>query len=132
MHLFETQSASTATSAALDAAVVDAADTFQPPTDSAATEQTDAQTTDANTRGQERRICALHERSPIQMFMFDKRGALLTANTAARRGLQTHAGQLLLQASIPKFWSVWVGVASLLLGTHAVDYACSCLDHHAL
>ena len=93
MHLFESQSASTATSAALSAAVVGAADNFQPPMDSSDAEQSDTQSTDADTRGQERRICALHERSPIQMFMFDKRGALLNANGAARTGLQAHAGQ---------------------------------------
>ena len=40
----------------------------------------------------DRRICALHQRSPIQMYMFDCRGALLSANKAALAGLQPDSG----------------------------------------
>ena len=32
------------------------------------------------------RVCALHQRSPIYMYMFDSRGRLLNANKAASRG----------------------------------------------
>ena len=35
------------------------------------------------------RVCALHQRSPICMYMFDSRGALLIANKAALEGAQT-------------------------------------------
>lgn len=34
------------------------------------------------------RVCALHQRSPIHMFMFDNKGALLIANKAAMEALQ--------------------------------------------
>ena len=34
------------------------------------------------------RVCALHQRSPIQMYMYDSRGRLLNANKAALEGLQ--------------------------------------------
>ena len=93
MHLFEMQATNlpqpatpddcTAAAAFVDAAAAPAAagDVAEVPTNSTTTSPGD------------RRICALHERSPIQMFMFDKRGTLLTANKAARKGLQRLQGQ---------------------------------------
>lgn len=43
----------------------------------------------SSTSAADMRVCALHQRSPIRMYMFDSRGALLIANKAALEGLQT-------------------------------------------
>ncbi|DBA77572.1 TPA: Pde-4p [Trebouxia sp. C0004] len=45
-----------------------------------------------NKSSSDSRICALHQRSPIQMYMFDCHGALLSANKAALAGLQLDTG----------------------------------------
>jgi len=46
----------------------------------------------ADMSSSDRRICALHQRSPIQMYMFDSHGALLSANKAALAGLRPDTG----------------------------------------
>ncbi|DBA95436.1 TPA: hypothetical protein ACH3X3_013305, partial [Trebouxia sp. C0006] len=46
----------------------------------------------ADMSSSDRRICALHQRSPIQMYMFDCHGALLSANKAALAGLRPDTG----------------------------------------
>ena len=91
MHLFEMPAANTPQPAAPDnytaAAVPDAIDTL------ATVDAAEVPENSTTTSPGDRRICALHERSPIQMFMFDKRGTLLSANKAARKGLQLLEGQ---------------------------------------
>ncbi len=46
----------------------------------------------ADISSSDRRICALHQRSPIHMYMFGSHGALLSANKAALAGLQPDTG----------------------------------------
>lgn len=46
------------------------------------------------------RVCTLHQRSPIHMYMFDSRGRLLNANKAAWEGQQP-GGQQPGATSIP-------------------------------
>ncbi len=75
LHIFEMQ-----TSAAIPEALVAPA--------------TAASSAPSSTSGSDMRVCALHQRSPVQMFMFDSHGALLNANKAALEGLQTGAGKL--------------------------------------
>ena len=57
------------------------------------------------------RVCALHQRSPIQMFMFNSHGALLNANKAALQGLESLAGALSIPYSdlgcVPCIWAAW-------------------------
>ena len=43
----------------------------------------------SKTNSSEMRICALHQRSPVQTFMFDSHGVLLHANKAALASVQT-------------------------------------------
>jgi len=71
LHIFEMQTAGAVPEAATEA--------------SAGSVGTDISSSD-------RRICALHQRSPIQMYMFDCHGALLSANKAALAGLQPDTG----------------------------------------
>ena len=57
------------------------------------------------------RVCALHQRSPIQMFMFNSHGALLNANKAALQGLESLAGALSISCSglgcVLCIWAAW-------------------------
>ena len=43
----------------------------------------------SSTSAADMRVCALHQRSPIHMYIFDSKGALLIANKAASEGLQS-------------------------------------------
>lgn len=70
LHLFEQLSANVETAAPTPAA---APDVVASPGSSSANNM---------------RVCALHQRSPIHMFMFDSKGALLIANKAALEALQ--------------------------------------------
>ena len=71
LHIFEMQTAGAVPAAATEAS---------------------AASVGADISSSDRRICALHQRSPIQMYMFDSHGALLSANKAALAGLQPDKG----------------------------------------
>ena len=51
------------------------------------------------------RVCALHQRSPIQMYMFNSHGVLLNANKAALQGLESPAGMLSTSCSEMGFFA---------------------------
>jgi hypothetical protein len=71
LHIFEMQTAAAVPAAATEASVASVG---------------------ADMSSSDRRICALHQRSPIQIYMFDCHGALLSANKAALAGLQPDTG----------------------------------------
>ena len=79
LHLFEMQPSASAHTPAQTHAQTSA---------SLAVQEESIAASPGNPSAADRRVCALHQRSPIRMYMFDSKGTLLNANKAALDGLQ--------------------------------------------